>query len=334
MNIRIEAVQGGEIQLSPVLPSSLKQLRIPESICYGAVGPFGHVLLQQLEGEDIFLVHHTLCFTADEKIIYRSEEPALCLHVILANSYYYDSRYAGNGVLHERGMSFSYTPDIHTIIRCRPNERYTHLCVYYQKKHLLPLVGGVPGLTPFLAKVSVGQPARLGEHYMTADIPVLSVIDNILECTYQGHIRELYIGYLCTELLLLALVRLTGDTPSASGLISEDDAIHVYKAKEVLLRDMGQPISLSSLAEQMGLSVYKLNHGFKSIYGIGVTEFLLEARMKRAHQVLAETDKPISVIARESGYSHLNAFSLAFKNYFGYTPAFVQRSGRVNGGHL
>lgn len=334
MNIRIEAVQGGEIQLSPVLPSSLKQLRIPESICYGAVGPFGHVLQQQLQGEDISIHHHTLYFHQEEQIIYSSEEPAICLQIILNNSYYYNTRYAGKGVLHERGLSFSYTPDMHMTIRCRPNEQYTHLCVYYQKKHLLPLVAGVPGLTPFLAKVSVGQPARLGEHYMTADIPILSVIDNILECTYQGHIRELYIGHLCTELLLLALVRLTGNSPSASGMISEDDAVHVYKAKEALLWDMGQHISLSSLAEQMGLSVYRLNHGFKSIYGIGVTEFLLEARMKRAHQVLAETDMPIGVVARESGYSHPHAFSLAFKKYFGYTPAFVQRSGRVNGGHL
>jgi len=334
MNIRIEAVRGGEIQLSPVLPSSLKQLRIPESICYGAVGPFGHVLLQQLEGEDISVVYQTLRFTRDEEIVYRSEEAALCLQIIVSNSYYYDSRHLGLGVLHERGMSFSYVPYIHSRLKLRANELYTHLSVFYQKKNLLPLLGSIAGLMPFMAKVSVGQPARFGESYMTADTAILSVVDNVLECTYQGHLRELYIGNLCTELLLLALVRLSGRHPSASGVINEEDAILVYKAKEAILRDMGGHISLSSLAEQMGLSIYKLNHGFKAIYGIGVTEFLLEARMKRAHQILSETDMPIGVIARESGYSHPHAFSLAFKKYFGYTPAFVQRSGRVNGNHL
>jgi len=334
MNIRIEAVQGGEIQLSPVLPSSLKQLRIPDSMCYGAVGPFGQVLLQQLEGEDISVVHHTLRFTSDKEIVYRSEEPALCLQIIICNSYYYDTKHLGPGVLHERGMIFSYVPFVHSTLKVRSHELYTHLTVYYQKKHLLPLVSGIPGLLPFLAKVSVDQPARFGGHYMTADTSILSVIDNILECTYQGHIRELYIGHLCTELLLLALVRMAGNYPSASGMINEEDAIHVYKAKEVILGDLGHHTSLTSLAEQMGLSIYKLNHGFKAIYGIGVTEFLLEARMKRAHQVLIETDIPIGVIARESGYSHPHAFSLAFKKYFGYTPAFVQRSGRAHGNHL
>jgi AraC-like DNA-binding protein len=333
MNIRIEAVQGGEIQLSPVLPSSLKQLRIPDSICYGAAGPFGHVLLQQLEGEGISVVYHTLRFTRDEQIIFRSEEPAICLEIIISNSYYYKSRHLGSGVLHERGMIFSYVPFVHTRLKLRAQELYTHLTVYFQKKHLLPLVNSISGLMPFMAKVSVGQPAHFGESYMTADTPILAVIDNILQCTYQGHLRQLYIENLCTELLLLALVRFAENNSSASGVINEEDIVHVYQVKEMILRDMGEHISLSSLAEQMKLSVYKLNQGFKAIYGIGVTEFLLEARMKRAHQTLAETDMPIGLIAKESGYSHPHAFSLAFKKYFGYTPAFVQRNGRVNGNH-
>jgi len=333
MNIRIEAVQGGEIQLSPVLPSSLKQLRIPDSISYGAVGPFGHVLLQQLEGEDISIHYHTLYFNQGERITYSSEEPAIGLHIIICNSYYYDSKHLGAGVLHERAISFSYVPFVHSTLKLRPHELYTHLSVYYQKKHLIPLAGSIPGLMSFMAKVVAGQPARFGGPYMTADTTILSVVDNILECTYQGHLRQLYVGYLCTELLLLALVRLAGNYPSASGMISEEDAVHVYKAKEMILRDMGNYISLSALAEQMGLSVYKLNHSFKAIYGVGVTEFLLEARMKKAHQVLIETDIPIGVIAKESGYSHPHAFSLAFKKYFGYTPAFVQKSGRAHGNH-
>ena len=334
MNIRIEAVQGGEIQLSPVLTSSPTQLRIPDCISYGSVGPFGHVLLQQLGGEDISVVYHSLQFTRDEEIVFRIEEPVICLQVILHNSYYFDTRQLGSGVLHERGMSFSYVPDVHTTFKFRSQELYTHLSIYYQKKHLMPLVSGIPGLLSFLAKVTVGQPARFDEHYITADTSILSVIDNILECTYQGHIREVYIGHLCTELLLLTLVRMAGDPSSATGVISEEDAIHVYKVREMILGDLGNYVSLTSLAEQLGLSVYKLNHGFKAIYGMGVTEFLLEARMKRAHQVLIETDMPIGVIARESGYTHPHAFSLAFKKYFGYTPAFVQRSGKAHGNHL
>ena len=331
MNIRIEAAQGGEIHLSPVLPASLQQLRIPDSICYGAVGPFGHVLVQQLEGEDISILYHTLYFNQGEQVVYTSEEAAIRLQIVLRNSYYYDSRYFGAGALHERGLSLNYVPVVHSKLKLHPGEVYSHLSLYYGKKHLLPLQNSFPGLMSFLAKVSVGQPGMFGSGYTIADAGILSVVDNILDCNYQGHLRKLYLGHLSVELLLLALIRISASHPSASGTITEADAKQIYKAKELVLQDLGGNMSLGSLADQTGLSVYKLNHGFKAIYGIGVTEFLHECRMKKAHQALFETDRSVEAIARESGYSHSESFSLAFKKYFGYTPAFVQRSRRSQG---
>lgn len=333
MNIRIEAVQGGEIQLSSALPFSLQQLRIPESVSYGAVGPFGHVLLQQLEGEGISLLYHTFYFNEREEIIYSSEEPAIRLQIILRNSYYYDSRHLGPGVLHERGISLNYVPYIATSFRLRPEELYSHLTIFYQKRHLLPLQNSVPGLNSFIAKTTIDQAAYFTHSYAIADTAILGVVDNILECPYQGHLRGHYIGHLCIELLLLALVRMTTSNPAA-GIIGENDIGYVYQARDLVSKEMGGDISLSSLAERTGVSVYKLNHGFKSIYGIGIAEYLMETRMKKAHSVLTDTDMSVGIVAKECGYSHPHAFSLAFKKHFGYTPAFVQRSARSHGGHL
>jgi AraC-like DNA-binding protein len=328
MNIRIEAVQAGEIVLSPVLPSSLQSLQIPDTIGYGAVGPFGHVLMQQMEGEGISTLYHSLYFTESDQVLYKGEEPAIRLQIILRNSYHFESMHLGKGVLHERGISLSYVPFVHATLQIRPRETYSHFSAYYQKQHLLSLQSSFPRLTPFLAKISVDQPAIFGEGYTIADTAILSIVDTILASTHSGHVRELYIHHLCTELLLLSLLRLSSGT-TISGNIAEEDAYRIYRAKELLLHDMENSISLASLAEHTGLSIYKLNHGFKAIYGIGAAEFLLEARMKKAHQALSETDMTIGVIAKTSGYSHPHAFSLAFKKYFGYTPAFVQRSNKT-----
>jgi AraC-like DNA-binding protein len=329
MNIRIEAAQAGEIKLSPVLPSSLQLLQIPDTIGYGAAGPFGHVLIQQMEGEGITAVYHSLFFAQGDQVTYRSDEPAIRLQIILRNSYNYDSVHLGKGVLHERSINLNFVPLIDVSLKLRPGATYNHLSVFYRKEHLLALLSSFPLLLPFLAKTCVDQPALFGASYTIADAAILSVVDNILGCTYSGHVRELYTHYLCTELLLLSLIRLTSVSTSAVA-IGEEDAYRIYRAKELLLQDMGSSTSLSSLAEETGLSIYKLNHGFKSIYGIGATEFLHESRMKRAHQALSETDMTISVIAKASGYSHPHAFALAFKKYFGYTPAFVQRACRTS----
>src|SRR5437879_12567625 len=110
MNIRIEATQAGEIELSPVLPSSLQPLQIPDTVGYGAVGPFGHVLMQQMEGEGITAIYHSLYFTQGDQITYRSDEPAIRLQIILRNSYHYNSMHLGNGLLHEQGISINSVP--------------------------------------------------------------------------------------------------------------------------------------------------------------------------------------------------------------------------------
>ncbi|HEY4208354.1 MAG TPA: AraC family transcriptional regulator, partial [Puia sp.] len=272
-------------------------------------------------------VYHSLYFTGRDVVAYKSDAPAIRLQIILHNSYVYNSAHLGQGILHERGVSLNYVPFVDAALNIRPGETYTHFSVYYRKQDLLSLQSSFPTLTPFLAKISADQPATFGDAYTIADTAILNVVDNILGCTYSGHIRALYIHHLCTELLLLSLLRISVNMPSV-GIISEEDAYRIYKAKDLLLQDMSSHISLSSLAEDSGLSIYKLNHGFKSIYGIGATEFLLEARMKNAHKVLSETDTTINEIAKASGYSHPHAFSLAFKKYFGYTPAFVQRTNR------
>ncbi|HTI10079.1 MAG TPA: hypothetical protein VL832_16035, partial [Puia sp.] len=144
MNIRIQTAHGGEIRLSPILPAALRQRQIPDSLCYGASGSFGHVLLQQLEGDHICALYHTLYFTQDEQVTYSSNQSAIRLQIILRNSYFYQSRPLGTGAIHERGLNLNYVPSIHTVLKFRKQETYNHLAIYYQKEHLLGLATSFP----------------------------------------------------------------------------------------------------------------------------------------------------------------------------------------------
>ena len=328
MNIRIQTAHAGEIRLSPVLPAPLRQMQLPDSICYGAAGSFGHVLFQRLDGDSISLLYHTLYFANDEQVTFNSHEPAIRLQIITRNSYFYDSKEFGVGALHERGLSLYASPSSHSIVRLRKQENYSHLSIFYKKEHFLPLLSSFPGLTDFLDKAEAGKVARFNEHYCIADAMMLLLVDSMLDCDYKGHLRKIYLESLAAEILLLSLLKITQTVPGAAIVIGEEESAHIYQAKELILQDMSKSFSIPALTKQMGLSLYKLNNGFKAIFGMGVTEFLLEARMARAHQVLMETDTPVSVVAENSGYSHHHAFELAFKKYFGYSPAFVQRSGK------
>jgi len=328
MNIRIKTAHSGEIKLSPVLPAALDQLRIPDSICYGAAGSFGYVLLQRLEGENISVLYHTLYFMEDEQVTYRSHDSSIRLQIILRNSYFYESRAMGTGVLHERGISLNYFPSVHTVLKLRKQEIYSHVAIYYKKDHLWELVNSFPKLRSFLGRVDANKAKQFNEYYTIADANILSLVDCIVDCPNKAPLRQVVLDALAKEILLMSLFKIAKATAGAHIPVGEAEAVYIYRAKELILEELANPFSVPSLAKRIGLSVYKLNNGFKGIYGMGASEFQLEVRMLKAHQVLSETDTPVSVVAKNSGYSSHQAFEHAFKNLFDYSPAFVQRSAK------
>lgn len=330
MPIPVLASKTGKIELSPVLPEALKSLQVPGSVCHGAAGPFGHLLFQHLAGEDISIRYVNLYFTEEDELSYSSNEQALRLQVSLRNSFYYQLEGLGDFAIHERGFTLNFVPFVRHRLQVRKQGSYTSFSIYYKLEHLLPLQDSFAGLSEFLRKVEAGEAAHFNNSYCIADGNMALMIDNILECSYSGSLRQIYLNSAAMEILVLALLKITGERPRKPAAISKIDVEKIYAAKDLLLGDMSKPLSLTKLATVTGLSPYKLNNGFKAIYGMAVTDWLLEARMERAHRLL-QTEEPVNSVARDSGYSHPHAFTLAFKKYFGYTPAFVQKSGKHSG---
>jgi AraC family transcriptional activator of pyochelin receptor len=330
MHILLNTALAGEIRLSPELPPQLRPYRLPGSICYGAAGPFGHVLFQELDGDGISIRHTRLYFEEDDRLVYRSEEPALRLQVMLNNSLYYEAGGLGEKVLHERGFSLNYVPSIDHRMTVRARGQYSHLSVNYRPGDLQQLQSSFPALPEFLRKVLAKEPGEYSQHYCIADSRMIMLADSMLGCPYTGRLRSVYLHSLAMEILVLALVTITEKYGNGRLLpVAREDAERVYAAKRVLLDEIDQPISLPELAGRAGLSAYKLNGHFKAIYGIGVVEWLYEQRMERAHRALQETQLSLGDIARKSGYSGAAAFGLAFKKRYGYAPAFVQKNGKM-----
>ena len=83
---------------------------------------------------------------------------------------------------------------------------------------------------------------------------------------------------------------------------------------------MGQNPSADDLADRLHISRRHLNRILMSVYGMGFREKLLRARMDQAKWLLRHTDKSVSVIAGEVGYTYDSAFRQAFLRQFGITP--------------
>ena len=93
--------------------------------------------------------------------------------------------------------------------------------------------------------------------------------------------------------------------------------------------------SFSGLARQLQCSERHLSRLFHDEFGVPFRVRQAETRLRRARQLLEETDAKIVSVAYESGYRHLGLFNAMFKKRFGATPSeWRKRSQRRPHDHL
>lgn len=79
-------------------------------------------------------------------------------------------------------------------------------------------------------------------------------------------------------------------------------------------------ITLEDLAEREHLSTFYLSHLIRDYMGINFQEFLCFARVEMSEILLLETDRKISAIARDVGFSTTSYYDKFFSKWFGHTP--------------
>lgn len=84
---------------------------------------------------------------------------------------------------------------------------------------------------------------------------------------------------------------------------------------------LGQPPTVSAMADTASLSVFQLDRRMKRLFGLSTGQWLLKTRIEHACRQLADTAIPIAQIALESGYADQSAFTRQFRRTAGCTPS-------------
>lgn len=79
-------------------------------------------------------------------------------------------------------------------------------------------------------------------------------------------------------------------------------------------------ITLEDLAEREYLSTFYISHLIREYMGINFQQFLCFARVEMSEILLLETDRKISAIARDVGFSTTSYYDKFFSKWFGHTP--------------
>jgi AraC-like DNA-binding protein len=95
-----------------------------------------------------------------------------------------------------------------------------------------------------------------------------------------------------------------------------------------------EPLSLQDLARIALMSPYHFNRVFSQITGIPPSQFLSALRLEAAKRLLLTTDRNITDVCFDVGYTSLGSFITRFTRMVGQSPRHLRRLGDDGGSYL
>ena len=127
------------------------------------------------------------------------------------------------------------------------------------------------------------------------------------------------------------LGRLSGGAAGITGGTEEAcvENTHVQDALDLVdVRCCDRNLSVSRIAESIGLNASYLAHLFASETGVRLSRYLASRRIERACELLEKTSWQVKRIAFEIGYTNSDSFSQVFRAHTGMAPSeFRRRAG-------
>jgi transcriptional regulator GlxA family with amidase domain len=172
----------------------------------------------------------------------------------------------------------------------------------------------------------------------TRDLPRLTeslseISNGIITAAGRAATPELIIGLLATELptsestdigrhLLLSSIRTSSSTqPFARTTFQKFYDKPVSAALGLMEANLSEPLSISEIAAHVDTSQRCLERRFRAVFETSPGHYYKRLRVRRAHQLIQETNLPLIEIATATGFGSTGTLSTAFKKLYGMTPS-------------
>jgi transcriptional regulator GlxA family with amidase domain len=103
----------------------------------------------------------------------------------------------------------------------------------------------------------------------------------------------------------------------------------VHRVEHVLSERWDQGVRLSSLAAEVGISVFHLCRTFRRATGMTLHAYRHGERLRRSLEAVTESRKPLVDIALGLGFSSHSHFTDSFHREFDRTPSALRTDRRV-----
>lgn len=162
-----------------------------------------------------------------------------------------------------------------------------------------------------------------------SEIPLSSVIPNASGAGYLA-------AQLLSKMLAGEVVDPTAHLLKPLGIVTRqstdslaiDDAA-VIQAMQFIREHACSGINVEDLLRTTNLTRRVLESRFKKYLGHSPHDAIQNVRLRRAEELLIETDLPLAIVADRSGFLHTEYFSVVFKRWKGVSPSQYRQSHGV-----
>ena len=201
----------------------------------------------------------------------------------------------------------------------------------YQKDHIYVF-------RPRQTRQSHGSFQAYYLHFSCADPLITQYLDNLPGDVTAGDMRPFYglfrdiltamahkaPGFeLIVNARITELIALLYNVSSVSAPADSRYALYTscaYDAAHFMQKHLAEHITLNEIAASAHLSPSFFHTVFKNILGVTPHRYLLDLRINTAKSLLTNSDKPLAVVAQESGFDSQVYLNYILKKELGVTP--------------
>ncbi|MEH1835231.1 MAG: AraC family transcriptional regulator [Nostoc sp.] len=208
--------------------------------------------------------------------------------------------------------------------------RQPHLClgVHMTPELFRSFAGDPSGELPISLNHLIRKPSQ--EYYTRVGTTTLTMqitLQKILGCPHQGLLKRMYLESKTLELMALIIEQELEMQEGRQhlGTLKPEDFDRIHHARDILLENLHNPLSLRELARRVNLNDFTLKQGFRQIFGTTVFSYLRNYCLEQARQLLKTGEMNITEVAQAVGYTDRSPFALAFRKHFGSNPKEYQK---------
>lgn len=98
----------------------------------------------------------------------------------------------------------------------------------------------------------------------------------------------------------------------------------IKQAKDYIFEHLATPLTVSLIAEAVGISHRSLYNGFNQFVGSSPMQFVKQQRLDLVHRQLQRADpqhQSVTTIALQAGFNHLSQFAMDYQRVYGVRPS-------------